>query len=265
MAPLQFLTSIGFFLSILFPSIHALEVPVDLHPTHTITSLVSCPTITTTTDSASCPAPTPWPCPAPDCIYLSSLTIPCGCPTKVATASVYTPCPKGCNGACATQYVTAVESRCSTTGTSKSSSRTSSKSSSKSTLSPTILPPLPPYTPPGTTTTTYTPIKPPTTTYTLIKPSTTAKPQPDYCATITASEGPACWTAGCPVTYSRCARASDVTLSCGCETIRTVTACARSCDGGCWTNWATKYLPCPMTPSVSWETRTGGVLTVPTL
>lgn len=29
-----------------------------------------------------------------------------------------------------------------------------------------------------------------------------------------------------------------MTLSCGCERVETVTRCVRSCDGGCWTDWA---------------------------
>ncbi|TVY94382.1 hypothetical protein LAWI1_G000036 [Lachnellula willkommii] len=66
----------------------------------------SCPTVTKKTTSKSCPAPTPAFCAQPQCILLSVLDVPCGCPKTVSTETDYTPCTTGCHGACRTTYET---------------------------------------------------------------------------------------------------------------------------------------------------------------
>jgi hypothetical protein len=41
-----------------------------------------------------------------ECILLSMLDVPCGCPTVVPTHTSYTSCPKHCAGGCGTAYRT---------------------------------------------------------------------------------------------------------------------------------------------------------------
>ncbi|XMA19086.1 hypothetical protein WAI453_011877 [Rhynchosporium graminicola] len=261
MAPLSFLTAT--FLLCVLPLVTSLNLPYfsgyisySNHPPHPhphptpSPSGTTCPTIIKTTDSASCPQPTPSPCPVPDCIVLSSIDNPCGCPTSVATVNVYTPCPKGCDGACSTQWtVKQPTSTCAKT-TSKPTSKSTSKSTSSISGPVIVTPPTRTSRPLPTITT---------------RPFTDTVTQASTCHTITATEGPECWTPDCEITYSRCRKEAEVTVSCGCEVVRTVTSCRRTCDGGCWTDYATKYLPCAATPSGSGVTRTAPVLTVPTL
>jgi hypothetical protein len=77
-------------------------------------SKTPCPTVTKTTHHANCPPPTPSVCAQPECILLSMLDVPCGCPTAVPTSTSYTACPTVCQGACGTAYKTNIES-CPTT------------------------------------------------------------------------------------------------------------------------------------------------------
>ncbi|KUJ09845.1 uncharacterized protein LY89DRAFT_278469 [Mollisia scopiformis] len=171
---------------------------------------VSCPTITKATSRSDCPPTTPSSCPQPFCIVESRIPVPCGCPITLPTTTSYTACSTRCLEGCGT-YFSALVAPCSSTVT------------------------LPTYTPPP---------PPPTTTLSTI----TA--QPSFCSTITISEGPECWNAGCGTTYSRCETTKTVTLECGCQSIPTVTSCKdkKKCDGGCITSWQTGYLPCPTTP-----------------
>lgn len=86
-----------------------------------------CPTVTKTTHHSYCPSPTPSICAQPDCILLSRLDVPCGCPTVVPTSTSYTACPTACTGACGTDYETIIEP-CSTTSQSPTSPTTISTS-----------------------------------------------------------------------------------------------------------------------------------------
>ncbi|KAF7865258.1 hypothetical protein EAF04_006235 [Stromatinia cepivora] len=68
----------------------------------TITSAPSCESITITRGE-SCPPVVGGPCTSPDCIYLSTVTIKCGCGNSIGTV---TSCKTTCDGACGTTWQT---------------------------------------------------------------------------------------------------------------------------------------------------------------
>jgi hypothetical protein len=75
-----------------------------------ILSALPCVTVTKTTTHSSCPPTTPSNCPIPDCIELSILDIPCGCPTVVPTYTTYTACHTQCEEGCGVFYETNIAS-----------------------------------------------------------------------------------------------------------------------------------------------------------
>ncbi|KOS22005.1 hypothetical protein ESCO_002321 [Escovopsis weberi] len=74
----------------------------------------SCPTVTRTATRCST-------CPVEDCVILSSVSNPAGCPREMATRTISLPCGGGgCGGGCSTQYVFPASTTTTTTTTSRS-------------------------------------------------------------------------------------------------------------------------------------------------
>lgn len=144
MAPLAIASSVCFIFTLLVTPILAAS---------------PCVTVTKTTTHSSCPPTTPSICPTPDCIELSILDVPCGCPTVVPTYTTYQACHTQCEEGCGVFYETAIAS-CAT------STSYTSTSTISSTLSTITTPPTQPSSC-ATITTTTGPLCPPFTCNTI--------------------------------------------------------------------------------------------------